>query len=142
MLNKVMIIGNICQDIECKFTPSGQAVTNLSIATNMKWKDKSGKSQEKTEFHRCVVWGKQAENCSNYLQKGSKAYVEGRLETRKWTDKNGVEKYTTEIIANTVQFLDSKSDRGAVNTSKPTDQVVRPTKEQAVQYFSADEIPF
>jgi len=136
MLNKVMIIGNICQDLSVKYTPAGMAVTNFSLATNMKWKDKAGQSQEKCEFHRVVLWGKQAENCANYLQKGSKAYVEGRLETRKWTDKDGIEKYTTEIIASTVQFLDSKGD-------KPAAQAAPVAQTQAKEItFSTDDIPF
>jgi len=137
-VNKVIIVGRLGQNPELKYTPSGVAVCNMSIATSEKWKDKQGQMQEKTEWHRVIVWSKQAEHCSNYLQKGSQAYVEGRLETRKWTDKEGNEKYTTEIIANTVQFLDAKGDK-PVNQSAPQQKV---TIDQAVNHFSTSDIPF
>jgi single-strand DNA-binding protein len=104
-VNKVILIGNLGVDPEVRFTPGGQAVANFRIATNESWTDKQGQKQERTEWHRIVVWGKLAELCGEYLKKGRQAYVEGRLQTREWTDKEGKKNYTTEIVANTVQFL-------------------------------------
>jgi single-strand DNA-binding protein len=104
-VNKVILIGNLGVDPEVRFTPGGQAVANFRIATNDAWTDKNGQKQERTEWHRIVVWGKLAEVCGQYLKKGRQAYVEGRLQTREWTDKEGKKNYTTEVVANTVQFL-------------------------------------
>jgi len=112
-VNKVIIIGNLGKDPELRHTPQGQAVATFSVATSESWNDKQGQKQERTEWHRIVVWGKQAELCSKYLSKGRKAYIEGRLQTRAWDDKEGQKRYTTEIVANTVQFLDSGASRGA-----------------------------
>jgi single-strand DNA-binding protein len=115
-INKVIIIGNLGKDPEVRHTPQGQAVANFPVATSESWNDKQGQKQERTEWHRIVVWGKLAELCGKYLSKGRKAYIEGRLQTRAWDDKEGQKRYTTEIVANTVQFLDSagaSSDRGA-----------------------------
>ena len=108
-VNKVIIVGNLGKDPELRHTPQGQAVANFPVATSESWNDKGGQKQERTEWHRVVVWGKQAELCSKYLTKGRKAYIEGRLQTRAWDDKEGQKRYTTEIIANTVQFLDSNA---------------------------------
>ena len=110
---KVILIGNLCQDVELKYTPSGAAVCNFTVATTQNWKDKDGSKQDKTEFSRVVVWGKQAENCAKYLSKGKKALVEGKLETRSYENKDGVKMYTTEIKADTVQFLSSNSETNA-----------------------------
>ena len=104
-VNKVILVGNLGRDPELRYTPGGQAVTSFSVATNERWNDKEGKTQERTEWHRIVVWGKQAENCANYLQKGRPVYIEGRLQTREWEDKEGQKRQTTEIVAQTVQFL-------------------------------------
>lgn len=112
-VNKVILVGNLGKDPELRHTPQGQAVATFSIATSESWNDKSGQKQERTEWHRIVVWGKQAELCSKYLSKGRKAYIEGRLQTRAWDDKEGQKRYTTEIVANTVQFLDSNASRGS-----------------------------
>ena len=106
-VNKVIIIGNLGKDPELRHTPQGQAVATFSVATSENWTDKTGQKQERTEWHRIVVWGKLAELCGRYLGKGRKAYIEGRLQTRAWDDKEGQKRYTTEIVANTVQFLDS-----------------------------------
>lgn len=106
-VNKVIIVGNLGKDPELRHTPQGNAVANFPIATSESWNDKDGSKQERTEWHRIVVWGKLAELCSKYLSKGRKAYVEGRLQTRAWDDKDGQKRYTTEIVATTVQFLDS-----------------------------------
>jgi len=111
-VNKVMLLGNLGRDPEVRFTPSGQAVANFTIATNESWTDKSGQKQEKTEWHRIVVWGKLAELCGEYLKKGRQAFIEGRLQTREWTDKENKKNYTTEIVANNVQFLGSAQGGG------------------------------
>ena len=108
-VNRVIIIGNLGNDPETKYLPDGKAVTNISIATSEKWKDKNtGQEQEKTEWHRIIFFGKLAEIAGKYLKKGSKAYVEGSLRTNKWQDKDGKDRYTTEIIAKELQMLDSK----------------------------------
>jgi single-strand DNA-binding protein len=104
-VNKVILVGRLGQNPEVRYTPSGAAVANFSVATNENWTDKSGQKQERTEWHRIVVWGKLAELCSQYLSKGRQAYLEGRLQTREWQDKDGNKKYTTEVHAQTVQFL-------------------------------------
>lgn len=104
-LNKVMLIGNLGDDPEVRATPGGQSVATLRMATNEKWTDKGGQQQERTEWHRVVVWGKQAEQCKEYLHKGSSVYVEGRIQTREWQDKEGHRRFTTEVIAQRVQFL-------------------------------------
>ncbi|MBE2251372.1 MAG: single-stranded DNA-binding protein [Myxococcus sp.] len=104
-VNKVILIGNLGKDPEVRFTPAGAAVANFNIATNESWTDKSGQKQERTEWHRIVVWGKLAELCGEYLKKGRQCYVEGRLQTREWTDKEGKKNYTTEVVAQSVQFL-------------------------------------
>ena len=109
-VNKVIIIGRLGRDPEIKYTATGQAVANLSVATDESYKDREGNKVEKSEWHRIVVWSKQAEFCGNYLAKGRLVYVEGKLETRKWTDKDGAEKYTTEIKADRVQGLDKRPD--------------------------------
>ena len=113
-INKVILIGNLGADPEVRFTPSGQAVANFRIATSESWNDKTtGQKQERTEWHRIVVWGKLAELCGEYLKKGRQCYVEGRLQTREWTDKEGKKNWTTEMVANTVQFLGGGAGRPA-----------------------------
>jgi single-strand DNA-binding protein len=105
MVNKVILIGNLGADPEKRYTASGTAVVTLRLATSRRWKGQDGTPQEETEWHRVIVWAQQAEFCANYLNKGSKVYVEGRLQTRKWQDQTGNERYTTEIVAQTVQNL-------------------------------------
>lgn len=104
-LNQVTLLGNLGIDPEVRYTASGQAVANFNIATNESWTDKDGKKQEKVEWHRIVVWGKQAESCGEYLSKGRQVLVEGKLQTRKWQDKEGRDQYTTEIVARQVVFV-------------------------------------
>jgi single stranded DNA-binding protein len=104
-VNKAILIGNLGRDPETKYTTGGDAVTNLSIATTETWKDKSGEKQEKTEWHRVVLFGRQAEVAGEYLKKGRSVYIEGRLQTRKYTDKDGVEKYSTEIVGDRMQMI-------------------------------------
>jgi single-strand DNA-binding protein len=104
-VNKVILIGNLGADPELRYTPGGQAVCDIRMATNESWTDKSGQKQERVEWHRVVVWGKMAEVCKQYLTKGQRLYVEGRLQTRSWDDKEGQKRYSTEIIANDFMFL-------------------------------------
>ncbi len=111
-VNKVILLGRLGQDPELKYTPSGQAVCNFSLATSESWTDKSGQKNERTEWHRVVVWGKLAELCNQYLGKGRQAFIEGKLQTRSWDDKDGNKRYTTEIQANTVQFLGQTAGAG------------------------------
>jgi len=113
MVNKVILIGNLGADPEIRYTQGGTAVATLSVATNRKFKDRDGNVQDETEWHRVIVWAQQAEFCSNYLSKGNKVYVEGRLQTRKWKDQNNIDRYTTEIIALTVQSLTPRASEGA-----------------------------
>ena len=104
-VNKVILVGHLGADPELRNTASGQAVCEFRIATSESWKDKNGQRQERTEWHRVVVWGKTAEICAKYLSKGRQAYIEGRIQTRSYEDKEGVKRYITEIVANDVQFL-------------------------------------
>src|SRR2546422_5876839 len=124
-VNKVILIGNLGRDPEVLYTPSGQAVANFTVANNEACTDKAGQKQERTEWHRVVVWGKAAENCGEYLSKGRQVYVEGRLQTREWTNKEGAKQYTTEIVANQVTFLqggERGQGRGASRSGgAPTD---------------------
>ena len=111
-VNKVILIGNLGRDPETRYMPDGGAITNISIATTETWKDKQGEKQEKTEWHRVAFFGKLAEIAGEYLKKGSQVYVEGRLQTRKWQDKDGADKYTTEIVADRMQMLGSRQGMG------------------------------
>ncbi|HSH49165.1 MAG TPA: single-stranded DNA-binding protein [Halomonas sp.] len=112
-INKVILIGNLGQDPEVRFTASGTAVANLSLATSDVWTDRqTGQRQERTEWHRVVMFNKLAEIAQQYLKKGSKLYVEGRIQTRKWQDQNGQDRYSTEIVANNMEMLDSRGSQG------------------------------
>ncbi len=119
-VNKVILIGNLGRDPELRYTQGGQAVTNLNIATSESFTDREGQRQERTEWHRVVVWGKQGENCAQYLSKGRSVYVEGRLETREWEDRDGNKRYTTEIKAQRVQFLGPRDGGGARDGGGPS----------------------
>lgn len=116
-VNKVILVGNLGKDPEVKYMANGEAVANISLATTEVWKDKNGEKQEKTEWHRIVFYRKLAEIVGEYCKKGKSIYVEGRLETRKWTDKNGVERYTTEIIATAMQMLGGGKQEGQQSNS-------------------------
>ncbi|MFZ4632514.1 MAG: single-stranded DNA-binding protein [Patescibacteria group bacterium] len=107
-LNKAMIIGNVTRDPELRNTPSGQTVASFSVATNLVWTDQSGQQQKKTEFHNIIAWRKLADICSKYLHKGSKVFIEGRLQTTDWTGSEGVKRYKTEIVAENMIMLDGK----------------------------------
>src|SRR3990167_8069317 len=112
-VNKVILIGNLGRDPETRYMPNGEAVANITVATTETWKDKtSGEKQEKTEWHRVTFYRRLAEIVGEYLKKGSQVYIEGRLETRKWQDKEGKDRYTTEIIADRMQMLGSRSGQG------------------------------
>jgi single-strand DNA-binding protein len=117
-VNKVIIVGNLGRDPETRYMPSGDAMTNIAVATTDKWKDKAtGEQKEATEWHRIAFFGKLAEIAGQYLKKGSQVYIEGKLRTRKWTDKDGIEKYSTEIIADTMQMLGSRQGMGGGSAS-------------------------
>jgi single-strand DNA-binding protein len=151
-INKVILIGNLGADPEIRYTPGGSAVTTVSVATSDAWKDKqSGQLQERTEWHRVVFFGRLAEIVGEYLRKGSKVFVEGALRTRKWADKNGVDRYTTEIVAGAMQMLDAKGggsthagatykDSAAENFSEP--QVAAEISADAEIPDPDDDIPF
>jgi single-strand DNA-binding protein len=109
-VNKVILIGNLGADPELKYTPSGVPVVNFSLATSESWTDKSGERQERTEWHRIVLWRKLAEIAGQYLRKGSKLYVEGKLQTRSWDDQSGQKRYTTEVVVNDMQMLDGRGE--------------------------------
>ncbi|MDZ7659752.1 single-stranded DNA-binding protein [Fodinibius sp.] len=118
-LNKAMIIGRLGQDPDVRYTQSNTAVANLSVATSERYKDKQGEWKENTEWHRVVAWGRLAEICQEYLKKGSQVYIEGPIQTRKWEDKEGQTRYSTEIKALTMTMLDSKGEGGGDVPSKP-----------------------
>ena len=125
-VNKVILVGNLGADPELKYLPSGVPVVNFSLATSESWTDKDGERQERTEWHRLVLWRKLAEIAEKYLRKGSKLYVEGKLQTRSWDDQSGQKRYTTEIVVNDMQLLDGRSDmsgggeRGPPPSEPPT----------------------
>ena len=131
-VNKVIIVGNIGKDPETRYTANGDAITNITVATSETWKDKSGEKQEKTEWHQITFFGKLAEIVGKYLSKGSSVYVEGRLETQKWTDKEGNDKYKTVIIAGVMQMLGGKG--GAKQEPKQEEKKPDP--------FDDADIPF
>jgi len=146
-INKVILIGNLGGDPETRYMPNGNAVTNISLATTAAWKDKeSGVLQERTEWHRIVFFNRLAEIAGEYLRKGSKIFIEGSLRTRKWQDKNGIDRYTTEIVANEMQMLDSKGSSSARSSSSPqpssqTQQTSKAQSEKETDTFD-DDIPF
>ncbi len=118
-INKVMLIGNLGKDPEIRYMPSGDAIANLTLATTENWKDKAGEKQEKTEWHRVSMFGRLAEIAGEYLKKGSSVYIEGKLQTRKWQDKEGNDRYTTEIVANEMKMLGSRASGGDTGMDKP-----------------------
>lgn len=131
-INKVTLLGNLGRDPEVRYTPDGKAVANINIATSESWKDKNtGEKVEKVEWHRVIFFGKLAEICGEYLQKGSKIYLEGKIRTRKWSDKNGVEKYTTEIHSDEMLMLDS---------AEHASQSQRPVENDEDEF--SDDVPF
>lgn len=148
-VNKVIIIGRLGQDPELKYTPSGAAVCNFSVATTEQWADKNGQKQERTEWHRIVVWGKLGELCNQYLAKGRQAFIEGSLQTRSWDGKDGTKRYTTEINARNIQFLGGQASEGrntdrsgAMDQSRNDDHMNQDYEIAADSNFTADDIPF
>lgn len=153
-VNKVIICGNLGQDPEVRYMPNGNAVANISVATSESWKDKATQEQkEETEWHRCVCYGKLAEIIGEYLKKGSKIYLEGKLKTRKWKDQQNVDRYTTEIVFDEMQMIDGKQQ--GVSPSPPPQQPQRPAQQpqnngyttarnapQQPTSFDDNEIPF
>lgn len=138
-INKAILIGNLCAKPELRYLPSGQAVCDLRVATNENFTDKQGIKQERVEFHRVTVWSKTAENCAKFLDKGRQVYVEGRIQTRSYDDKEtGAKKYVTEIIGQTVQFL---GNRGTTSQHTPTDLLDTPAQPQDT-LADDDQIPF
>lgn len=119
-VNKVILLGNLGRDPETRYTTGGSAVTNLSIATSEQWKDKNGEKQERTEWHRVVLFDRLAEIAGEYLKKGRSVYIEGRLQTRKYTDKDGVEKYSTEVVADRMQLIGGGRDSGGGGDEEPS----------------------
>ena len=151
-VNKVILVGHLGQNPELKYTPSGQAVTNLSIATNESWTGKDGQKQEKTEWHRLVLFGKLAELAGQYLQKGRQVYIEGKLQTRSWQDKDGQTRYTTEIVGQTMQFLGGNAGAGAGRSSNTNNSYqeggynksnnYQATSFQTEPTFTEEDVPF
>lgn len=148
-LNKAMIIGNLTRDPELRNTPSGQSVASFSVATNLVWTDQSGQQQKKTEFHNIIAWRKLAEICSKYLHKGSKVFIEGRLQTTDWTGQDGVKRYRTEIVAENMIMLDAKggapegnfsTPRGNGNTAEPIIEI--PEEPMDDEEIRVENIPF
>ena len=136
-LNKVLIIGNLGKDPEVRYTSSGTAVASFSIATTEKFKGKSGEWEEKTEWHNITLWARLAEIAGEYLSKGKTVYIEGRLQTRKWQDKDGKDRYTTEIVGEKMQMLSGKGE-GGKSDSKPAQQ----SQQDEPVFNDSDDIPF
>ena len=144
-VNKVTLLGNLGKDPEIKFLPSGQAVANFSIATTDRYKDKAGEWQDRTEWQNVVLWQRLAEIAGEYLKKGGKVYIEGRLQTRSWDDKDGNKRYTTEIVASTIQFLGGNAQAGADAGIGAQDHASGPEMgmgDNQESSFTEDEIPF
>ena len=143
-VNKVILVGNLGKDPEVRYMPSGSAVANVTLATSESWKDKqSGEKQERTEWHNIAFFGRLAEIAGEYLKKGSQIYVEGRLRTRKWQDKSGNDRYTTEIVANEMQMLGGRGGTSA-STGAPPPAMAAPSAggaDSGVAEFD-DDIPF
>lgn len=137
-VNKVILIGNLGADPELRYTPAGTAVTTFNMATTDKWKDKDGQPQERTDWHRIVVWDRQAEIAKEYLRKGSSVYIEGRLQTRNYDDKEGIKRYVTEIVSQRMQFLGARG-AGQSSESGTSEPPPPPAADSANQ---DDDLPF
>jgi len=145
-VNKVILVGNLGRDAEKRYTPSGAVVATINMATTEVWTDKGGQRQEKTEWHRVVLWGKSAESLTEYLTKGKQIYVEGRLQTRQWDDKDGNKRYTTEIRGDKIVLLGGGSGRGGgVSRGGGADDSMgghAPAPEPSAEPLTDDDIPF
>jgi single-strand DNA-binding protein len=135
-VNKVILIGRLGRDPEVRYTPGGKAVANFSIATSEQWTNKEGTKTEQTEWHRIVAWGRTGEVCGEYLKKGSMVYIEGRLQTRSWEDREGVKKYTTEVVAQVMQMLGGTSKEGRAGAPEERFSVEEPVM------VPEDDVPF
>jgi len=142
MINKVILVGNLGQDPELKYTQSGIAVATLSVATNRAWRDKDDNWQDETEWHRVIVWAQAAERCSTSFSKGNKVYVEGRLQTRKWQDQNGNDRYTTEIVSNVLKNLTPKETEGGGGFSGEPPLPNENSMGSAGDSGTGDDVPF
>ncbi len=140
-VNKVILVGNLGRDAELRYTPGGAAVATINMATTEVWNDKAGQRQEKTEWHRVVLWGKQAESLAEYLTKGKQVYVEGRLQTRQWDDKDGNKRYTTEVRGDRVVLL-SGGGRGAPAERPAEGLAVHAAANEPAEALTDDDIPF
>jgi single-strand DNA-binding protein len=140
-VNKVILVGNLGADPEIRYTPGGTAVANFRIATTESYKNKEGQKEDKTEWHRIVTFGKLAEICGEYLNKGKQVYIEGRIQTSQWEDKEGNKRYTTEIICNQMQMLGRVGDKGTVPAGAPQESSAGAsgTKEDTADF---DDVPF
>lgn len=146
-INKVILVGNLGQDPEVRYSQSGSAICSLSIATSESWKDKEGNQQERTEWHRCKVFGKLAEICGEYLKKGRQVYIEGALRTEKYTDKAGVEKYSTDVIVSEMQMLGGKEGESGGQRERParggsSRPAPNPGPATGDDPFPSDDVPF
>ena len=144
-VNKVILVGNLGRDAELRYTPGGSAVATLNMATTEVWNDKQGQKQEKTEWHRVILWGKQAESLQEYLTKGKQIYVEGRLQTRQWDDKDGNKRYTTEIKADRSTLLGGGGGRSGGGYAGGAERGGSPaghSDEPPVEPITDDDIPF
>jgi len=139
-VNKVILVGNLGRDPEIRYTASGQAVTNFTLATSSVRTNKDGEKKEFTEWHRIVAWGKLAEICSEYLSKGKSVYIEGRLQTRDWEDKEGNKKQTTEVVAQVMQMLGSPG--GGARDKSSQDEYAEPGRDRNDSSFSSEDVPF
>ena len=145
-VNKAILIGNLGNDPEVRYTPSGSAVANVNLATSETWRDKqSGEIQDRTEWHRIVFFNRLAEIVGEYLRKGSKVYIEGTLRTRKWVDKNGIDRFTTEVIANEMHILDSRNRNRQTDEKRTSDQSGKEEKKETATVTEGDsdeDLPF
>jgi single-strand DNA-binding protein len=142
-VNKVILVGNLGRDSELRYTPGGAAVATLNLATTEVWNDKQGQKQEKTEWHRIVLWGKQAESLQEYLTKGKQIYVEGRLQTRQWDDKDGNKRYTTEIKADRITLLGGAGGSGGRSMDRVGSQAMGGGMDDPpMEPITDDDIPF
>ena len=142
-INKVILVGNLGQDPETRYMPSGGAVTNFTVATNESWKDKqSGEQKERTEWHKVAMFGRLAEIAAEYLRKGSQVYVEGRLQTRKWQDRDGNDRWTTEIVANEMQMLGSRGGSTSTTSDEWERKPATATQSSSPGDDFDDDIPF
>lgn len=142
-LNKAMIIGNLTRDPEVRTTPQGASVSSFSVATNMVWNDANGQKQEKVEYHNVVAWRKLADICAQYLRKGSKVYIEGRLQTRDWEGQDGVKRYRTEIVADNMIMLDRAGNSGQSSSeSVPDTAIPSSDNKDGEEEIKIENIPF